>query len=122
MTRRIGPSSLGLATLALIGAAAFAASAATPGALNDGRVHGFSGCLEQESGGVRYFDLKNAKTDDGTKLGTVRLTGSVWGITPKAALDHEVHLNGVYRGHLGDDPDGGHLAVKDSAVVADHCS
>jgi len=90
--------------------------------LNDGRVHGFSGCLTQETAGTRYFDLTHAKSDDGKTLGTVRLTSSIWGISPKQALNQRVHVNGEYRGQLPGDPAGGHIAVQDAAVAGTKCS
>src|ERR1041385_8485970 len=71
-----------MALLAMASVPAFAANADVS-SLNDFRVHGFSGCLAQEPTGVHYFDLKNAKSDDGKELGTVRLTSSIWGIRPK---------------------------------------
>ena len=38
------------------------------------------------------------------------------------AMNHEVHVNGMYRGHMSNDPDGGHVAVKDAAVTGESCS
>ena len=124
MTRRIRSLSLPLAFATLVGFTALPALATSPelSSLNDGRVHGFTGCLAQEPTGIHYFDLTKAKTDDGKDIGTVRLTSSVWGITPKQSLNQEVHVNGLYRGHYGDDPGSGHVAVKDAAVVAPKCS
>jgi len=103
-------------------AAAPALAGADSASLNDGRVHGFSGCLTQESAGPRYFDLGNAKSDDGKALGTVRLTGSLWGIAPKQVLNQKVHVNGDYRGQLPGDPSGGHIAVQDVAAAGTKCS
>ena len=71
---------------------------------------------------MRYFDLANAKSDDGKNLGTVRLTGTIEGIQPKDALGHQVHVNGVYLGHGENDPANGHVAVKDAAVKGGTCS
>jgi hypothetical protein len=121
---RMRSLSIPLAFATLVGVAALPAlaSGAEMTALKDGRVHGFTGCLAQESNPVHYFDLTKAKSDDGQNLGTVRLTSSVSGITPKTSLNEEVHVNGMYRGVFGDDPSGGHVAVKDAAVIAPKCS
>ena len=123
--RRVGSIALPFAALAIIGLTALparAASASTP-SFDDGHVHGFSGCLAQEPTGARYFDLKNAKTDDGKTLGTLRLTSSLPGITkPEESLNREVHVVGDYRGHAPTDPDGGHVAVEGAAVTGAQCS
>lgn len=122
--RRIGLFALPFAAAGLLGFAATSSAAGSSAlaSLDDGQVHGFTGCLAQEPTGIHYFDLTKAKSDTGKDLGTVRLTSSVWGITPKGAVAHEVHVNGMYRGHLSNDPQGGHIAVKDAAVVANTCS
>ncbi len=89
--RRISLSALPVAAGAfifIVAAPAFAGNAEV-GSLQDGRVHGFQGCLTQESTGTRYFDLTNAKSDDGKSVGTVRLTGSLFGIQPKESLNQE---------------------------------
>lgn len=112
-----------IAAAALVGALALPAFGAGFPKLNDGRLHGFQGCLTQENVPTHYFDLQNAKSDDGTALGTVRLTSNLAGIaTPQEALNHEVRINGSYRGHAPMDPGAGHVAVKDAAVVAATCS
>ena len=122
-TRRVSSLVLSLsAAIVVASALPVLATSSTAPSLQDGRVHGFSGCLTQEASGVRYFDLTKAKSDDGKDLGTLRLTSSVWGIRPKQALNHEVHVNGMYRGHMSNDPDGGHVAVKDAAVTGESCS
>jgi hypothetical protein len=100
---------------ALVGAAELAS-------LNDGHVHGFSGCLTQEPSGTRYFDLTDAKSDDGKVLGTVRLTSSLFGISPKDSLGQRVHVKGDYRGQLPGDPPGGHIAVQDAAMTGGKCA
>jgi hypothetical protein len=124
MTHRIRSLSVPLAFATVVGFTALPALAvgSDVSSLNDGQVHGFTGCLAQEPAGVRYFDLTKAKADDGTDLGTVRLTSSVWGINPKQSLNQEIHVDGMYRGHYGDDPGSGHIAVKDAAVVSPKCS
>jgi hypothetical protein len=104
---------------------AFGAGAEVP-SLKDGKVHGFEGCLiqesAQESSGVDYFDLTNAKSDKGKDLGTVRLTGDLSGITnPKESLNKKVRVSGIYLGREGNDPGSGHVAVKDSSVVGEKC-
>jgi hypothetical protein len=91
---RIGSFTLSFAALAVMGLAALPARAANINAasLDDGRVHGFSGCLAEEPTGTHFFDLKNAKTDDGKTMGTLRLTSSLLGITkPEESLNREVH-------------------------------
>lgn len=121
--RRFGSFMLSICAATVVAASTAALAAGDPAAsLQDGRVHGFSGCLTQEPAGIRYFDLTKAKSDDGKELGTVRLTSSVWGIHPKQSVDRPVHVNGMYRGHMADDPVGGHVAVKDAVVTGDHCS
>lgn len=112
-----------IAAATLVGALALPALGADFPKLNDGRLHGFQGCLTQESVPTHYFDLQNAKSDEGTVLGTVRLTSNLAGLArPKDALNHEVRVTGSYRGHAAVDPAAGHIAVKDAAVVAATCS
>jgi hypothetical protein len=77
---------------------ALAKNAKVP-AWKDGHVHGFVGCLTQESTDPGYFDLENTKSDDGADVGTVRLTGHFLGIDdPKNSLNKPVHVTGVYLG------------------------
>jgi hypothetical protein len=72
---------------------------------------------------VRYFDLKSAKTDDGHRMSTLRLTSSLSGIAnPSQSLNREVHVIGDYRGHAATDPDGGHVAVEGADVTGAQCS
>jgi len=123
--RRIGSLTLSFAALAAMGLAALPARAASgkPASLDDGRVHGFSGCLVEEPTGIHYFDLKSAKTDDGQTMGTLRLTSSLLGIAkPEESLNREVHVVGDYRGHSPSDPEGGHVAVEGADVTANQCS
>jgi len=123
--RRVGSLTLSFAALAAMGLAALPARAASSKAasLDDGHLHGFSGCLVEEPTGVHYFDLKSAKTDDGQSVGTLRLTSSLLGITnPKESLNREVHVVGDYRGHTPTDPDGGHVAVDGADVTGAQCS
>jgi hypothetical protein len=123
--RRIGLVTLPVAAAAVIGLTALPSLAASPhgSSLDDGAVHTFTGCLTQESGGVRYFDLKNAKTEDGKSVGTIRLTSDLPGITnPEQSLNREVRVIGDYRGHSSADPVGGHVVVKDAGVTAGQCS
>jgi hypothetical protein len=67
--RRVGSLTLSFAALAVMGVAALPARAANVNgaSLDDGRVHGFSGCLTEEPASTHYFDLKNARTDDGKR-------------------------------------------------------
>jgi hypothetical protein len=123
--RRVGSLTLSLAAIAVMGLAVLPARAANVNAasLDDGRPHGFSGCLTQEPTGARYFDLKNAKTDDGKTVGTLRLTSSLPGIPkPEDSLNREVHVIGDYRGHAATDPDGGHVAVEGANMTGSQCS
>jgi hypothetical protein len=46
----------------------------------DQRVHGFVGCLTQEAPSPQFFDLVNARSDEGEDVGTLRLTGHFLGI------------------------------------------
>jgi hypothetical protein len=120
-SRRIGVLSVSAAALLAVTALpSFAGNKMA--SLDDGHVHGFDGCLTQEQTGVRYFDLANAKSDDGKNLGTVRLTGTIEGIQPKDTLGHQVHVNGLYLGHGESDPTNGHVAVKDASVSGGKCS
>jgi hypothetical protein len=121
-SRRITVLTLSLSAAALLAATALPSLAAKIPSLNDGHVHGFNGCLTQETTGVRYFDLTNAKSDDGQNLGTARLTGTLFGIQPKDSLDHQVHVNGMYLGHSANDPGSGHIAVKDVSISGGQCS
>ncbi len=84
-------------------------------------MHGFRGCLTQESTGTRYFDLTNAKSDDGKSVGTLRLTGSLFGIQPMDSLNQRAHVNGIYLGHYATDPAGGHIAVEDVSLAGARC-
>jgi hypothetical protein len=123
--RRVGSLTLSFAALAVMELAALPARAANVNAasLDDGRPHGFSGCLAEEPTGTHYFDLKNARTDDGKTMGTLRLTSSLLGITkPEESLNREVHVIGDYRGHAPTDPDGGHVAVEGADVTGAQCS
>ena len=123
--RRVGSITLCFGALAVMGLATLPAHAANVNAasLDDGHVHGFSGCLTQESTGTRYFDLKNAQTDDGKTMSTLRLTSSLLGITnPEESLNREVHVIGDYRGHAPTDPSGGHVVVEGAAVTGAQCS
>jgi hypothetical protein len=92
-------------------------------ALSDGRVHGFEGCLTQESTDPPYFDLLKAKSDDGADLGTVRLIGDFTDMNPKASLNKRVKVTGVYlvRQPTESDPGSGHIEMKDARVVAGKC-
>jgi hypothetical protein len=109
------------ALLAVTTLPAFGSNAAIP-SLNDGEVHSFQGCLTQEPTGVKYFDLKNAKSDNGKDMGTVRLTGDPYGMSPNGSLDQQVKVRGIYEGRLANDPGSGHIAVKDAEVVGGKCS
>ena len=123
--RRVGSIALPFAAVAMMGLTALPAYAAKVNAasLDDGRVHGFSGCLTQEPTGTRYFDLNNAETDDGKAMGTLRLTSSLLGITnPEESLNREVHVIGDYRGHTPTDPSGGHVVVEGADVTGGQCS
>ena len=123
--RRIGSLTLSIAALAAMGLTALPARAASTKApsLDDGHVHGFSGCLTEEPTGTRYFDLNNAKTDDGKSMATLRLTTSLLGIVdPTQSLNREVHVVGDYRGRTPTDPPGGHVAVEGADVTAGQCS
>jgi hypothetical protein len=121
-SRRIAVVTLSLSAAALVAATAFPSFAAEIRSLNDGRVHGFDGCLTREPTGIRYFDLTNAKSDDGKNLGTARLTGSLYGIQPNDSLNHRVHVNGTYLGHFATDPGSGHVTVKDISISGGQCS
>jgi hypothetical protein len=128
MIRHVGRLTLPLAAAALLAASTISAFGANMGevpSLMDGNVHGFDGCLIQESAkesaGVDYFDLTNAKSDSGKDLGTVRLTGDLSGLSPKDNLNKKVHVSGIYLGREGNDPGSGHIAVKDASVVGTKC-
>lgn len=108
------------ALLAVTTLPAFGSSTAVR-SLNDGEVHAFQGCLTQESSGIRYFDLKNAKSESGKDLGTVRLTGDPYGMSPNGSLHQKVEVRGIYEGHLANDPGSGHIAVQDASVVGGKC-
>jgi hypothetical protein len=89
-------------------------------AWKDGHVHGFVGCLAQESNEVGYFDLVDAKTDDGEDVDTLRLTGHFLGIgDPKDSLNKRVRVPGVYLGHGSGDPGVGHIRMTDDARLAE---
>jgi hypothetical protein len=89
-------------------------------AWNDGDVHGFVGCLAQESTDPGYFDLVRTKSDDGADVGTVRLTGHFLGIDdPKNSLNKPVHVTGVYLGREPTDPGSGHIQMTDDARPAE---
>jgi hypothetical protein len=89
-------------------------------AWQDGHAHGFDGCLTQEATDPPYFDLVNAKSDDGTDVGTVRLTGFLQGINPKDSLNKRVHVTGVYLGREPTDPGSrGHIEMTDDARPAE---
>jgi hypothetical protein len=123
--QRIVSFALPFAAFAVIGFTALPARAANINAssLDDGRVHGFSGCLAEEPTGTHYFDLKNATTDDGKTMGTLRLTSSLLGITnPEESLNREVHVIGDYRGHAPTDPNGGHVVVEGADMTGGRCS
>ena len=113
--RRVGSLTVSLGAPAVMGLAVLPARGVSSGAasLDDGRVHGFRGCLTEETTGTHYFDLKNAKSDDGQTMGTLRLASSLLGITnPEESLNREAHVIGDYRGHALTDPSGGHVAVE----------
>jgi len=124
LSRRIVLFTLSFATVVFVAATAFPSLAANSrfSSINDGRVHGFNGCLTQEPTGVRYFDLTNAKSDNGVNLDTVRLTGSLYGIQPKNSLNHGVRVTGIYLGRSANDPGNGHIAVEDINTVGGQCS
>jgi hypothetical protein len=90
---------------------AFAKDAEIP-ALKDGKLRGFEGCLSRESAEPHYYDLVKAKSDDGTDLGTVRLTGFFYGINPEDWLNKRVHVSGVYLGRAPSDPGSGHIELR----------
>jgi hypothetical protein len=88
------------AILAATTTPAFAREAKVP-VWKDEHAHGFVGCLAQEAASPHYFDLVNAKTDEGASVGTLRLTGHFLGIDdPAASLNKRVQVTGVY---VGDD-------------------
>jgi hypothetical protein len=107
------------AFFAVTSVSARAKSAKVP-AWKDGHVHGFVGCLTQESTDPGYFDLMKAKSDDGADVGTLRLTGHFLGIDdPKNSLNKRVHVTGVYLGHEPTDPGSGHILMTDDARLAE---
>jgi hypothetical protein len=124
LSRRIVFPTLSFATAVFVAATALPSLAANSqfSSINDGRVHGFNGCLTQEASGMRYFDLTNAKSDNGVSLSTVRLTGSLYGIQPKDSLNRGAHVNGIYLGRSANDPGNGHIAVEDVQIVGGQCS
>jgi hypothetical protein len=86
------------ALCAVTSVSALAKGAKVP-AWKHGHVHGFVGCLTQESTEPGYFDLTKAKSDEGADVGTLRLTGHFLGIDdPKDSLNKRVHVTGVYVG------------------------
>jgi hypothetical protein len=106
------------AFFAVTSVSALAKDAAVP-AWKDGHAHGFDGCLVKESTEPGYFDLVKAKSDDGTDVGTVRLTGYLEGINPTDSLNKRVHVTGVYLGRGPTDPESGHIEMTDDARPAE---
>jgi hypothetical protein len=86
----------------------------------DEHAHGFVGCLAQEAASPHYFDLVNAKSDEGADVGTLRLTGHFLGIDdPKDSLNKRVHVTGVYLGHEPGDPGSGSILLTDDARLVE---
>jgi hypothetical protein len=112
--------------IGLLVAATSLASMANSAAAKDAKVpswkdehaHGFVGCLAQEVASPHYFDLKDAKSDEGADVGTLRLTGHFLGIDdPKDSLNKRVHVTGVYLGPERDNPSGSTILLTDDARV-----
>ena len=115
---RLAALSVPLVTAAFFAVTTVSASAkdAELSAWKDGHVHGFDGCLTQESTDPPYFDLVKAKSDDGTDVGTLRLTGYLRGLdNPKDSLNKRVHVTGMYLGREPTDPGSGHILMTDDA-------
>jgi len=93
---RVKPPAL---LLALVVTAASFAATVNPAPAKDAKVpiwkdehaHGFVGCLAQEAASPHYFDLVNAKSDEGANVGTLKLTGYFLGIDdPRDSLSKRV--------------------------------
>jgi hypothetical protein len=111
-----------LVTAACLNATATSALAAEAKVLpwRDEHVHGFVGCLTQETASPRFFDLVNAKSDEGADVGTLRLTGHFLGIDdPKEALDKRVHVIGVYLGPEPGNPRASSILLTDDARMVE---
>lgn len=121
MTTRHTALSLALAAATLLGSAALAAEGKPPATLDDGKLHGFTGCLQRLEGD-RLFTLGDATTDDGKAIGSIHLTGSISGIVPKESLNQEIHIEGAYRDRVPSKDGGEHLRVSHASVVAPRCS
>jgi hypothetical protein len=119
--KRSFPLPLAVATAALAAAVtpALSKEAKVP-TWKDEHVHGFVGCLTQESASPHYFDLANAKTDEGADAGTLRLTGHFLGIDdPKDSLNKRVHVTGVYLGPEAGNPGSSSILLTDDARLVE---
>ena len=107
------------ACLAATASRAVAKESKTP-TWKDEHAHGFVGCLAQEAASPHYFDLVNAKSDEGADVGTLRLTGHFLGIDdPKDSLNKRVHVTGVYLGREPGDPGSGSILLTDDARLVE---
>jgi hypothetical protein len=107
------------ACLAVAASLALAKEAKGP-AWKDEHTHGFVGCLTQEAASPHYFDLVNAKSDEGADVGTLRLTGHFLGIDdPKDSLNKRVHVIGAYLGPERGNPSGSTILLSDDAHLVD---
>ncbi len=86
----------------------------------DEHAHGFVGCLTQETASPHFFDLVNAKSDEGEDVGTLRLTGHFLSIDdPKESLNKRVHVTGVNLGPEPGNPRGSSILLTDDASLVE---
>jgi len=116
--RLIGLLATGAYLTTMIGSAP--AKEATAPSWKDEHAHGFVGCLTQEAASPHYFDLVDAKSDEGAQVGTLRLTGHFLGIDdPKDSLNKRIHVTGVYLGRAPGDPGSGSILLTDDARLVE---